>query len=59
MWINLRSRLLTKWFVENLSLMVSLFFNKGFSVTHEIKVQVHETENIGELIDNLLGLGVY
>lgn len=28
-------------------------------VTHNIKIVVKEAENVGELIDTLLGLGIY
>lgn len=39
--------------------MVKYMLFVGFVVAHEVKIVVHQTQNVGELVDSLLGLGIY
>lgn len=58
-WISLEFSLLIKLSEDSRILMVHNFVIVGFVVTHTVKIVVLETQDIGVLLDGLLGLGIY
>lgn len=58
-WISLEFSLLIKLSEDSRILMVHNLVIVGFVVTHTVKIVVLETQDIGVLLDGLLGLGIY